>query len=195
MPTLNQVRSIQGTFQLVQCQDCKVSFCRFIESRGEFLPDAPRSGYYPAPGQDQEETDTGCMDVIKVEDELREPDPGDNTVQHEAELLEEACSASSDGSESLEGSDSEEEVQEQRPKCYKHCAVGPLADKFVAHKTSRLVHYVDMSVSGGAGLRLISCGRALNQNYRSIERFDSVDMCRRCRTNAVKDGVLPKPAA
>ena len=160
----------------------------------EFLPDAPRSGYYPVVEPVVEEPSSSCQECVKVEDEASEQEPVQNGLDGDGEQDGDACSASSDGSESLEGSDSEEEVQESRPKCYRHCMAGPLADRFVMHKVSHLVHYADQSVAGGAGPRLISCGRALNQNYKPIAAFDSVDMCRRCRTNAVKDGVLPKTA-
>ena len=162
--------------------------------KGEFMPDAPRSGYYPVAERLDVEPCNSGQEVVKVEDEMSEQEPAQSEVRQEGEPQEDECSASSDGSESLEGSDSEEEIQEPGPKAYRHCMTGQLAEKFVMHKVSHLVHYADQSMAGGAGLRLISCGRALNQNYKPIGNFDSVDMCRRCRTNAVKDGVLPKPA-
>lgn len=163
--------------------------------RGEFLPDAPRSGYYPVAAPVFEEPCNAASEVVKVEDDAIGPEPVEETPQVDGELVEEACSASSDGSESLEGSDSEEEIEQQAPKCYKHIAVGPLAGRFVMHKVSHLVHYADQRVIEGAGAKVISCGRALNNNYyKTTEKFDSVDMCRRCKTNAIKDGVLPKPA-
>jgi hypothetical protein len=162
--------------------------------RGEFLPDAPRSGYYPVTMPVVEEPELPASEVVKVEDDVAGQELAEEALLADSQLVEEACSASSDGSESLEGSDSEEEVAPQAPKCYKHIAAGPLAGKFVMHKVSHLVHYADSGVMEGSAARVISCGRALNNNYKIIERFDSVDMCRRCKTNAIKDGLLPKPA-
>ena len=162
--------------------------------RGEFLPDAPRSGYYPVTMPVVEEPELPASEVVKVEDDVAGQELAEEALLADSQLVEEACSASSDGSESLEGSDSEEEVAPQAPKCYKHIAAGPLAGKFVMHKVSHLVHYADSGVMEGSAARVISCGRALNNNYKIIERFDSVDMCRRCKTNAIKDRLLPKPA-
>lgn len=163
-------------------------------ARGEFLPDAPRSGYYPVAFPTTEGDSSQSFEVVKVEDEPTEGSSLEYVPPAAGEPVEEDCSASSDGSESLEGSDSEEEVRQPVAKCYRHAAVGPLAGKFVMHKVSHLVHYADTGVKEGATARVISCGRALNGNYKVVSNFDSVDMCRRCKTNAIKDGVLPKPA-
>jgi hypothetical protein len=73
--------------------------------------------------------------------------------------------------------------------------VGPLTGRFVVHNVSKLVHYSDPSFVNGRGARMISCGRSLNQNYKYITQFDSVDVCKRCKSNAVKDGALPKALA
>ena len=162
--------------------------------RGEFLPDAPRSGYYPVAMPVVEEPDLPDVEVVKIEDDVNGHELEEESLLDDSHLNEEACSASSDGSESLEGSDSEEEVAPPAPKCYKHVAAGPLEGKFVMHKVSHMVHYTDTGVMAGAANKLISCGRALNNNYKTVERFDTVDMCRRCKTNAIKDGLLPKPA-
>ena len=56
--------------------------------------------------------------------------------------------ASSDGSESVEDSDSSEEVPKPRVKCFRHHAVGPLAGLFVMHNVSKLVHYSDPASIG-----------------------------------------------
>ena len=162
--------------------------------KGEFLPDAPRSGYYPVTVPVCEEPSLPVAEVVKVEDEVNDQEPPKDPLLGDSSLVDDACSASSDGSESLEASDSEEEVVQRAPKCYKHIAAGPLAGKFVIHKVSHLVHYADTSVKEASETRVISCGRALNGNYKEVDKFDSVDMCRRCKTNAIKDGVLPKPA-
>ena len=162
--------------------------------RGEFLPDAPRSGYYPVAMPVAEAPELPDAEVIKVEDDAACQELDMEVPVADSQLCEEACSASSDGSESLEGSDSEEEIVPPAPKCYRHVAAGPLEGKFVMHKVSHLVHYVDSGVKGGLATKVISCGRALNNNYKTVERFDTVDVCRRCKTNATKDGLLPKPA-
>ena len=65
----------------------------------------------------------------------------------------------------------------------------------MVHNVSKLVHYSDPSFVNGRGARMISCGRSLNQNYKYITQFDSVDVCKRCKSNAVKDGALPKALA
>ena len=88
-----------------------------------------------------------------------------------------------------------EEVVEPTPKCFRHFAVGPLTGRFVVHNVSKLVHYSDPSFVDGRGARTISCGRSLNQNYKYITQIDSVDVCKRCKSNAVKDGALPKAFA
>ncbi|CAL1136168.1 unnamed protein product, partial [Cladocopium goreaui] len=155
--------------------------------RGEFLPDAPRSGYYPVAMPVVEAPELPDAEVIKVEDDAACQELDMEVPVADSQLCEEACSASSDGSESLEGSDSEEEIVPPAPKCYRHVAAGPLEGKFVMHKVSHLVHYVDSGVKGGLATKVISCGRALNNNYKTVERFDTVDVCRRCKTNATKD--------
>ena len=162
--------------------------------RGEFLPDAPRSGYRPVHGLGYEESEQLEVEVVKVEDETVDPEQTEEPLASDSKLVDEAWEESSDGSESVEQSDSEEEVVQPAPKCFRHFASGPLAGKFVMHKVSCLVHYNDTSVKEALGAKVISCGRALNANYKTVERFDSVDMCRRCKINAIKDGVLPKPA-
>ncbi|CAL1148854.1 unnamed protein product [Cladocopium goreaui] len=155
--------------------------------RGEFLPDAPRSGYYPVAMPVAEAPELPDAEVIKVEDDAACQELDMEVPVADSQLCEEACSASSDGSESLEGSDSEEEIVPPAPKCYRHVAAGPLEGKFVMHKVSHLVHYVDSGVKGGLATKVISCGGALNNNYKTVERFDTVDVCRRCKTNATKD--------
>ena len=159
---------------------------------GEFLPDAPRSGYLPVVPQVLEVVPPSEKEVVKVEDVQSEGEgvdaEGDPNESDGLEVYE----ASSDGSESFEASESDEEVQMPQAKCFKHNAVGPLAGLFVVHNVSKLVHYSDPSVVDGKGARVISCGRSLNQNYKFTSQFDSVDMCKRCKSNAVKDNALPK---
>ena len=162
---------------------------------GEFCPDAARSGYYPARPQAFEAELPLEQVVVKVDDEQTEEEQADAAHDKEEELVEEHFDGSSDSSESMEGSDSEEEVVEPTPKCFRHLAAGHLTGRFVMHNVSKLVHYSDPSVVDGRGARMISCGRSLNQNYKYITQFDSVDVCKRCKSNAVKDGALPKALA
>ena len=100
---------------------------------------------------------------------------------------------SSSGSSSEESSSSDEEVRPPPPKCYRHTAKDHLAGRFVSHKTSKLVHHKDSVVgeSKAVGKAVLSCGRVLNSNYDIVVHFDTVALCRRCKVNAVKDGLLP----
>ena len=134
-------------------------------------------------------------EVVKVEDEQIEEEQAIAAPDKEQVPDEEQFDGSSDSSESMEGSDSGDEVVEHTPKCFRHFAVGPLSGRFVTHDVSKLVHYADPSFVDGRGARMISCGRSLNQNYKYITQFDSVDVCKRCKSNAVKDGALPKALA
>ena len=55
-----------------------------------------------------------------------------------------------------------------------------------------MVHYSDPNFVSGDGARVLSCGQALNRNYSNAKEFATYDVCKRCRVNAVKDGVMPK---
>ena len=63
----------------------------------------------------------------------------------------------------------------------------------MAHKTSRLVHYRDSLVVDKRpnGVDTLSCGRVVSDNYVEVVHFDTVSICRRCKVNAMKDGVIP----
>ena len=162
---------------------------------GELCPDAARSGYFPLQAQTCEVELPLEREVVKVEDEQTEEEQAIAAPDKEQVPDEEQFDGSSDSSESMEGSDSGDEVVEPTPKCFRHFAVGPLSGRFVMHDVSKLVHYADPSFVDGRGARMISCGRSLNQNYKYITQFDSVDVCKRCKSNAVKDGALPKALA
>ena len=157
---------------------------------GEFCPDAARSGYFPVQTQVHETVPQLGKEVVKIDDEQCEAAPEKGVAP-----ADESCDGSSDGSESMEDSESGEEVPQPAPKCFRHHAVGKLTGHFVMHNVSKLVHYSDPSLVDGKGTRMISCGRSLNQNYKYITQFDSVDVCKRCKSNAVKDGILPKALA
>ena len=162
---------------------------------GKFCPDAARSGYYPAQPQVHEAVPKLGGEVVKVDEEQTEEEPCETAPEKGEVPAVESCEGSSDGSESMEDSESGEEIPQPAPKCFRHNAVGPLAGHFVVHNVSKLVHYTDPSLVDGHGARMISCGRSLNQNYKYITQFDSFDVCKRCRSNAVKDGLLPKALA
>ena len=61
---------------------------------------------------------------------------------------------------------------------------------FVRHKTSKLVHFKDGEP--GRVCKTLSCGRTLNGNYENVANFDTIDMCKRCRMNAERDGILKR---
>ena len=158
-------------------------------SRLEFQPDNPRRGYFAEENAPCAEPD--AIEVVKVE----EDSPAQEVVENEKEMDRETISdhQSSSGSSSEESSSSDEEVRPPPPKCYRHTAKDHLAGRFVSHKTSKLVHYKDSVVgeSKAVGKAILSCGRVLNSNYDIVVHFDTVALCRRCKVNAVKDGLLP----
>ena len=88
--------------------------------RGEFCPDAARSGYYPLQAQTCEVEPPSEKEVVKVEDEQTEEEQADAAPDKEEAPAEEQFEGSSDSSESMEGSESGEEVVEPRPKCFRH---------------------------------------------------------------------------
>lgn len=133
------------------------------------------------------------MDVVKIEDEEL-PEEGSAATQQLPLESEVELQESSEDSASDEGSGSDSDCGPPPPKCYRHETKGALAGRFAAYKVSRLVDYKDSLVDPGGTkeAKMLSCGRALNGNYVEISLFDSVAMCRRCRINAVKDGILPQ---
>ena len=160
-------------------------------SRLEFQPDNPRRGYF---AEGLETLDVmGVSSVVKVEDESPSQEGAGDTVAPEEGRLSDGPGSSSNSS-SEEASSSEEEIRPPPPKSYKHVAKDHLAGRFLSHRTSKLVHYRD-SVVGEAKpdcRTVLSCGRALNSNYNVVENFDTVSLCRRCKVNAIKDGLLPQ---
>ena len=160
-------------------------------SKLEFQPDNPRRGYF---AEESNALVLQADNVVKVEEE------SPNQEEHEAEMAPDLVqvsethesSSSSSGEES--SSSSEEEVRPPPPKCYRHSAKGHLTGHFLIHRTSKLVHYRDSLVGDSKpGCKtVLSCGRALNSNYEQVVNFDAVALCRRCKVNAVKDGVLPQ---
>ena len=108
---------------------------------GSFLPDAARSGYRPIHVVGDQVEPPIVEAVVKVEDESEQEPQQSAAEELGNEVDAGSFSASSDGSESLEHSDAEDEAGPPAPKCYRHFAKGPLEGKFVVHKTSRKVHY------------------------------------------------------
>jgi integrase len=160
-------------------------------SRLEFQPDNPRRGYFA------EESNSWAVlnasEVVKVEEESPSQEVAGGEIVLDEECISDHQGSSSDSS-SEGSSSSEEEVRPPPPKSYKHAAKGHLTGRFVIHKTSKLVHYKDsvVGVSKADGKSVLSCGRALNSNYEIVVNFDTVALCRRCKVNAVKDGLLPQ---
>ena len=76
----------------------------------------------------------------------------------------------------------------KRPRCFRHTLSAATAQAFVRHRISKVVHFKDGA--DNAACRTLSCGRTLSGNYEAVDRFDSVDICKRCRINAEKDGIL-----
>ena len=58
------------------------------------------------------------------------------------------------------------------------------------HRVSKLVHFKDGEQGVPCGT--LSCGRTLNTNYEQVSKFDTFDLCKRCRLNAEKDGILKR---
>ena len=54
---------------------------------------------------------------------------------------------------------------------------------------SKLVHVKDEQ---GLPCGTLSCGRTLNANYEQVSKFDTFDLCKRCRLNTEKDGILKR---
>ena len=159
--------------------------------RKEFSPDNARRGYFPeAPAV---EPTRAVQDLVKIEDEEIEPE-GEHAGQPSGDLQVSDLEGSSADSNAESESDSDEEVVPPAPTCYRHQALGPLAGKFVSHVTSKTVHYIDSLSAQGSfdRAKVLSCGRVLNANYKEVTSFETVAVCRRCRTNAVKDGLLPQ---
>ena len=158
----------------------------------QFAPDAPRSGYKGSSSSQEHCNVVEQEAVVKTEDEQVE-EPLEGAEPGIAVIGESECSGSSDGSDSAEDSSSGEEGAPPPPKkCSRHFAAGPLEARFVMHRVSHLIHYLDSAVASDKDSKVISCGRTLNQNYKQVAEFETVAMCRRCKTNAVKDGHLPK---
>eukprot|EP00435_Cladocopium_sp_Y103_P050104 s1350_g15.t1 len=152
---------------------------------GEFMPDCPRSNYRP-----RVEAEASTVGPTKEEEDQwslvgnSEPaiDPEDEVVH--------LFSSDEDSEESCETSDSEAEGLPV-PKCTRHVLSEATSKLFVRHRVSKLVHFKATEV--GTTCKVLSCGRSLNGNYEAVDRFDTVDMCKRCREMARKDGVLQQP--
>ena len=159
-------------------------------SRLEFQPDNPRRGYFAEESRPQPEIE--ASEVVKVEEDSPSQEVAEGDTEMDNGEISEHHSSSSDSSAG-ESSSSEDEVKPPPPKCYRHTARGHLEGRFVIHKTSKLVHYRDSVVADVKcdGKHVLSCGRALNGNYGTVVNFDTVALCRRCKVNAVKDGLLP----
>ena len=157
---------------------------------GRFIPDNPRRGYFADLGSKSPLNVPSS--AVKVEDSEVEEEPVEQGEQLQGDDFLESSESSAESQADC-GSDSEEEICPPPPKCYRHFARGPLLGKFVAHKTSKLVHYKDSLVAPNENekAKALSCGRVLNENYVDVTEFETVAMCRRCKVNATKDNLSP----
>ena len=102
---------------------------------------------------------------------------------------EEVESSSEDETDSED--EREPEVDEPfLPHGVRHILSQATAAHFVKHKVSKMVHFKDHEP--GRICKTLSCGRMLNGNYEKADQFDTFDMCKRCRLNAEKDGILKR---
>ena len=88
----------------------------------------------------------------------------------------------------LSEADTESEMAPSFPRAMRHSLSKEAAVFFVKHGVSKLVHVKD----GEQGLPCgtLSCGRTLNANYEQVSKFDTFDLCKRCRLNAEKDCIF-----
>ena len=170
---------------VMKLQDVIMQIARF-----EFQPDNPRRGYFQ---EGTHQPDQLPAEVVKVEEDSPTQDEAHGSEVLGGDAVDEHQSSSSESS-SEESSGPEEEIRPPPPKCYRHTAMGQMVGRFVIHKTTKLVHYKDTVVGRlkDDGKCVLSCGRALNQNYDAVVNFETVALCRRCKVNAVKDGLLPQ---
>ena len=68
------------------------------------------------------------------------------------------------------------------PRAMRHSLSRETAAFFVKHRVSKLVHFKDGEQGVPCGT--LSCGRTLNTNYEQVSKFDTFDLCERCRLNA-----------
>ena len=155
----------------------------------EFLPDCERSCYF-ARAAPVEQTEQPEAQTVKSESDGwslvgKAELCGDQAVI-DLEALEVASSSEESSCEDS-GMESDEE-KTFAPWCIRHVLSPQTAAAFVRHKVSKMVHFRDGEV--GKTCNTLSCGRTLNGNYEAVNRFDTVDICKRCRVNAEKDGIL-----
>ena len=156
----------------------------------KFLPDCERSCYFPKAGETGGEASAAADPVTKAEEDSwslvgkSEGSQGPPLIDLEVEVLEQ----SSDEASSSEGEAESEEGEPAPPKSMRHFLSPETATLFVKHRVSKLVHFKDGE--RGKPCKTLSCGRTLNGNYQMVAEFGTFDLCKRCRINAEKDGIL-----
>ena len=153
-----------------------------------FLPDCERSRYFPVTRPASEAGESGL--ATKTEEDSwsligkSEVPTSQVVIDLEGGVVDSSDTDSSSDESALDSDGSERPA----PRCFMHSLSQKTAAHFVRHKVSKLVHFRDSDETGTC--RTLSCGRTLNDNYEGAQRFDDVDMCRRCRLNAERDGIL-----
>ena len=158
----------------------------------EFLPDCERSCYFPKTSQTvSSEVGQFNRPVKSGEDVWSMVGKTEASSEHLVIDLEaeQVCSSSEEESGSEEELESEHEAP-ALPHGVRHILSQATAAHFVKHKVSKIVHFKDHEP--GKVCRTLSCGRMLNGNYETADKFDTFDMCKRCRQNADKDGILKR---
>ena len=161
-------------------------------ARKEFLPDRERSCYFPRPQEGTDAVQVPSAGVVKVDDdgwslfEKLEEQDGAPVV----DLVDLTWELSSEDESSSDGDSGSELAGPSFPRAMRHSLSRETAAFFVKHRVSKLVHFKDGEQGVPCGT--LSCGRTLNTNYEQVSKFDTFDLCKRCRLNAEKDGILKR---
>ena len=159
-------------------------------AKKEFLPDCERSCYFPRSGEGADSVQTQHVDSAKVEEAGL--DLSGNLEGRDfppvVDLLDPGWDLSSESSSSEEADSGSELAGPSFPRSMRHTLSRETAAFFVRHRVSKLVHFRDGEQGVPCGT--LSCGRTLNANYEQVFKFGTFDLCKRCRLNAEKDGIL-----
>ena len=156
----------------------------------KFLPDCERCSYFPRTSETSGGPSAVSGQAAKSEEDSwslvgkSEGSQGPPVVDLEVEVLEQSGDETSSSEEEAES----EEEEPTPPKSMRHFLSAETATLFVKHRVSKLVHLRDGE--RGKPCKTLSCGRPLNGNYQTVSEFGTFDLCKRCRINAEKDGIL-----
>ena len=106
-------------------------------------------------------------------------------------MKDESDDGGSVSSDSSSGEDSSGDDSPPPPKCIR-VSLGDMArSHFWRHKQTKIVHYCEqLAVSEVEDGVVFACGRPVGANYAGAKDFDSVWMCKMCKSKALKDGAL-----